>query len=188
MILPIYTYGQPVLRQVAQDISADYPELPQLITNMWETLAESDGIGLAAPQVGLSIRLVVIDLDLLREDLPEYTGFRKVFINGHIVEIDEEAGYDTKEEGCLSIPDIHETVKRAKRIRVRWQDEQFVEHDEWIEGYLARVIQHEFDHLEGQLFTDRISPFRKTMVRSKIGAIQQGKFRCGYRVKPAARR
>ena len=128
MILPIYIYGQPVLRKVAEDITPDYPELKTLITNMWETLADSEGIGLAAPQVGLDIRLVVIDLDPLSEDLPEYKDFRQVYINAHIVEYDE-TNTDASEEGCLSLPAIHEKVIRPTRIRVQWMDENFQAHE-----------------------------------------------------------
>ena len=186
MILPIYIYGQPVLRKVAEDITPDYPELKTLITNMWETLADSEGIGLAAPQVGLDIRLVVIDLDPLSEDLPEYKDFRQVYINAHIVEYDE-TNTDASEEGCLSLPAIHEKVIRPTRIRVQWLDENFQAHDEWIEGYLARVMQHEFDHLDGKMFIDRISPLRKQLIKSKLKALTQGRYRCGYKTKPVRR-
>lgn len=182
MILPIYTYGQPVLRKQARDIDNTYPELQTLINNMWETLADSEGIGLAAPQIGLDIRLVVIDLDVLKEDMPEYEGFRKVFINARIEEYDETEK-NTSEEGCLSLPAIHEKVTRPTRIRVRYKDENFVEHDEWVDGYLARVMQHEFDHLEGKMFIDRISPLRKQLIKSKLRSLLQGRFRCGYKVK-----
>ena len=167
MILPIYIYGQPVLRKVAQDITPDYPELQQFIQDMWETLASSEGIGLAAPQVGRAVRVVVIDLDPLADDLPEYKNFRNVYINPHII----------------SLPAIHEKVRRSKRIHVRWQDEQFQQHDEWVEGYLARVMQHEFDHLDGHMFVDRISPLRKQMIKSKLAALLKGRYRCGYRTK-----
>lgn len=183
MILPIYTYGQPVLRKVAQDITPDYPELSTLITNMWETLADSEGIGLAAPQIGLDIRVVLIDLDPLKEDFPEYEGFKKVYINAHIEEYDTTTT-DSSDEGCLSLPAIHERVTRPTRIRVKYMDEQFHEHEEWVEGYLARVMQHEFDHLEGQMFIDRISPLRKQLIKSKLRALLQGRFRTGYKVKP----
>ena len=186
MILPIYIYGQPVLRKVAEDITPDYPELKTLITNMWETLADSEGIGLAAPQVGLDIRLVVIDLDPLSEDLPEYKDFRQVYINAHIVEYDE-TNTDASEEGCLSLPAIHEKVVRPTRIRVQWMDENFQAHDEWIEGYLARVMQHEFDHLDGKMFIDRISALRKQLIKSKLKALTQGRYRCGYKTKPVRR-
>ena len=186
MILPIYIYGQPVLRKVAEDITPDYPELKTLITNMWETLADSEGIGLAAPQIGLDIRLVVIDLDPLSEDLPEYKDFRQVYINAHIVEYDE-TNTDASEEGCLSLPAIHEKVVRPTRIRVQWMDENFQAHDEWIEGYLARVMQHEFDHLDGKMFIDRISALRKQLIKSKLKALTQGRYRCGYKTKPVRR-
>lgn len=187
MILPIYTYGQPVLRKIAEDITPDYPELPTLINNMWETLADSEGIGLAAPQIGLPIRLVVIDLDVLKEDLPEYTDFRKVYINPYILELDDSEK-DTSQEGCLSLPAIHENVVRPTRIHVKYQDEQFQEHDEWVTGYLARVMQHEFDHLEGTMFIDRLSPLRKQLIKSKLRALLQGRFRCGYKVKVAPKK
>ncbi len=182
MILPIYIYGQPVLRKEAQDITADYENLPELITNMWETLAESGGIGLAAPQIGKAIRVVVIDLDPLADDFPEYKGFKKAYINPHIVETDESKT-ETLEEGCLSLPGIHENVTRPTRILVRWVDEQFQPHEEWITGYLARVMQHEFDHLDGVMFVDRIKPLRKQLIRGKLSSLVKGRYRCGYRTK-----
>lgn len=186
MILPIYIYGHPVLRKESQDIDSTYPKLKELIDNMFETLKESDGIGLAAPQIGLNKRVVVIDLDVLSEDLPEYKGFRKAFINPHIIEYDETKT-DTSEEGCLSLPGIHESVKRPTRIHVKYQDADFNEYDEWIDGYLARVMQHEFDHLDAKLFIDRISPLRKQLIKGKLKSILQGRFRCGYRTKVARR-
>ena len=182
MILPIYTYGQPVLRKEAQDITPDYPELKKFIEDMWETLAESEGIGLAAPQVGRDIRVVVIDLDVLSEDFPEYKDFRKVYINAHILEYDDTEK-DSSEEGCLSLPAIHEKVVRPTRIRVKYMDENFQEHEEWVDGYLARVMQHEFDHLDGKMFIDRISPLRKQLIKSKLRALLQGRFRCNYKVR-----
>lgn len=184
MILPIYIYGQPVLRKVAEDIPADYPDLEGFLKDMWDTLAESEGIGLAAPQVGKSIRVVVIDLDVLSDDMPEYKGFRHAYINPHIKEYDDSET-DSMEEGCLSLPAIHEKVVRPKRIRVEWLDEQMQPHDEWVSGYLARVMQHEFDHLEGKVFVDRVSPLRKQLLKSKLRALLQGRFRCGYRTKVA---
>ena len=182
MILPIYIYGQPVLRKVAEDITPDYPDLKVLINNMYETLDSSNGIGLAAPQIGLPIRLVVIDLDVLSEDFPEYKGFRHAFINAHILERDEE-NTDSSEEGCLSIPGINEKVVRPTRIHVKYMDEDFNEHDEWIGGYLARGMQHEFDHLEGTMFVDRVSPLRKNMIAGKLKSIIKGNFRAAYRTK-----
>ncbi len=183
MILPIYIYGQPVLRKVAEDITPDYPGLKELVANMFETLDASNGVGLAAPQIGLSIRVVVIDLDVLSEDYPEYKGFRKAFINAHILGYDEDSEKLTSEEGCLSIPGIAEKVVRPTRIHVKYLDEELQEHDEWVGGYLARVMQHEFDHLEGTMFIDRLSPLRKTMITGKLKNILNGKFRASYRTK-----
>ena len=186
MILPIYTYGQPVLRKVSQDIDADYPELDSLIANMVETLADSEGIGLAAPQIGLNIRLVIIDLDVISDDLPEYKDYKRVFINPHIIEYDDTET-ETMEEGCLSLPGIHENVKRPTRIHVKYLDRDFVEHDERISGYLARVTQHEFDHLDAKMFVDRITPLRKQLIKNKLKAIMTGRYRCAYRTRPARR-
>ena len=186
MILPIYTYGQPVLRKVSQDIDADYPELDSLIANMVETLADSEGIGLAAPQIGLNIRLVIIDLDIISDDLPEYKDYKRVFINPHIIEYDDTET-ETMEEGCLSLPGIHENVKRPTRIHVKYLDRDFVEHDAWISGYLARVMQHEFDHLDAKMFVDRITPLRKQLIKNKLKAIMTGRYRCAYRTRPARR-
>ena len=186
MILPIYIYGQGVLRKVAQDIPADFPDLPKFIDDMYETLDASEGIGLAAPQVGKDIRVVVIDLDVLAEDMPEYKGFRKAFINPHIVEYDDTET-DSMEEGCLSLPGIHEKVTRPTRIKVKYEDVERNPHEEWVDGYLARVMQHEFDHLEGKVFVDRISPFRKTMIKNKRKSLLQGRYKCGYRTKAAVK-
>lgn len=182
MILPIYTFGQPVLRKVAEDITPDYPELETLIQNMYETLERSEGIGLAAPQIGLPIRLVIINLDVISEDMPEYKDYIHTFINAHIVEYDETEK-DTSEEGCLSLPGLHEKVVRPTRIRVQYLDEKFEPHDEWVDGYLARVMQHEFDHLEGKVFTDHLTGLRKTMVKGKLNGLLKGDFRCSYKVK-----
>ena len=171
MILPIYTYGQPVLRKEAEDITSEYPELKELIQNMFETNERADGVGLAAPQIGLPIRVVIVDLRPLAEDYPEYADFKRAYINGYIIEEDGET--ILMGEGCLSLPGIHEKVPR------------FVEHDEWGDGFLARVIQHEFDHLEGKVFTDRISPLRRQMNKGKFNALLSGKVRCDYKVKVA---
>lgn len=182
MVLPIYTFGQPVLRKVAEDITPDYPELKQLIEDMYETMERSDGVGLAAPQIGLPIRLVVIGLDVLSDDYPEYKDFKRAYINARVVETDDTKT-ETMEEGCLSLPGIHEPVKRATRIRVTYMDEDFVEHDEWVEGYLARVMQHEFDHLEGTVFVDHLAMLRKQMIKGKLNNLMKGNFRCSYKVK-----
>ena len=183
MILPIYTYGQPVLRKVAEDIDANYPELKELVQNMFETNERADGVGLAAPQIGLPIRVVIVDLTPLAEDMPEYADFKRAYINGYIVE--EEGETILMDEGCLSLPGIHEKVPRAEKVRIQYVDENFVEHDEWVDGFLARVIQHEFDHLEGKVFTDRISPLRRQMNKAKFNALLSGKVRCDYKVKVA---
>lgn len=182
MILPIYTFGQPVLRKVAEDITPDYPQLKELIENMYETLDRSEGVGLAAPQIGLAIRVVVINLDILSDDFPEYKGFLHTFINAHIIETDD-SDMETMEEGCLSIPGIHEGVKRPTRIHVTYMDENFQPHDEWVDGYLARVMQHEFDHLEGKMFIDHLSMLRKQMIKGKLNSLLKGNFRCDYKVK-----
>ena len=182
MILPIYVYGQPVLRQVAEDITPDYPNLKELIQNMFETMDHASGVGLAGPQVGLPIRVVVIDLDVISEDYPEYKGFRHAFINPHILEVTGEE--ESMEEGCLSVPGIQESVKRLNKIHVTYLDENMQEHDEWVEGFLARCMQHEFDHLEGTLFIDHVKGLRKSMMSGKLKKMAEGKVRCGYKVKP----
>ena len=186
MILPIYIYGQPVLRKESADIEKDYPNLKELLANMFETMEEANGVGLAAPQIGQNIRVVVIDLDVLSEDFPEYKGFKKGFINPHIIEYDE-TNTESLEEGCLSLPGIQEKVTRPTRIHVQYLDEDLNEHDEWVEGYLARVMQHEFDHLDAKMFIDRISPLRKQLIKSKLKALLQGRYRCSYRTKAARR-
>lgn len=181
MKLPIYVYGEPVLRQEAADITPSYPGLKQLVEDMYETLENADGVGLAAPQVGLPIRVVVIDLRELADEYPEYKDFRKAYINAHILEASQET--ETISEGCLSIPGVNERVVRPKRVRVSYVDEDFNAHDEWADGFLARVMQHEFAHLEGQLFTDIISPLRKQMISRKMKSIAHGKYRCAYKTK-----
>lgn len=181
MILPIYLYGQPVLREVAEDIDVAYPDLKQLIADMFETMDNADGVGLAAPQVGLPIRVVVINLDVLSDDMPEYKDFRRAYINAHIIETGDETV--SMEEGCLSLPGLHETVRRPTKIHVKYLDEDFNEHDEWVEGYLARVMQHEFDHLEGHVFVDRISPLRRQMDKRKLTSLVEGRVNCGYKTK-----
>ena len=181
MILPVYVYGQPVLRKVAEDIPLDYPNLQELIDNMYETMFRADGVGLAAPQIGLAIRVVTIGLDALSEDNPEFKGFKRAYINPHIIETsDDEVAM---EEGCLSVPGIHESVKRPSKIRVVYLDEQLQPHDEWVEGFLARVMQHEFDHLDGHVFVDRVSPIRRQLLKSKLINLTKGKVRCSYKTK-----
>lgn len=171
----------PVLRRVADDVELNRETLDALKDDMFETLDASGGIGLAAPQIGKSIRVVVIDLNVLADDLPEYRGFRHAFYNAHILETAGDT--DTMEEGCLSLPGISEKVSRPTRIHVEYYDEEFRHHDEWVGGYLARVMQHEFDHLEGHMFIDHLSPFRRQMLKSKLSAFLKGKVNCSYRVK-----
>ena len=181
MILPIYVYGQPVLREEAKDITPDYPNLKELIQNMFETMDRADGVGLAAPQIGLPIRVVVINLDVLADDFPEYKDFRHAYINPRLVETGDNIV--SMDEGCLSLPGIHEAVKRGTKIHVKYRDENFEEHDEVVEGYLARVMQHEFDHLEGKMFIDHLSPLRRQMMKGKLNAMLKGKAHCTYKVK-----
>jgi peptide deformylase len=186
MILPIYTYGQPVLRQEAPDITPDYPNLKELVANMFETLTAADGVGLAAPQIGLSIRVVVIDLDVLKDEYPVYKDFRKAYINPHIIEFGEEEV--VMEEGCLSLPGIHENVKRSKKIKVEYVDVDFNKHEEEVDGFLARVMQHEFDHLDGHVFVEHISQLRKQIIRGKLNTMLNGRIHCSYKVKAFKRR
>lgn len=181
MILPIYVYGQPVLRKVAEDIASDYPNLKELIANMFETMERADGVGLAAPQIGLPIRVVTITLDPLSDEHPEFKNFNRAYINPHIIEVSGEEV--AMEEGCLSLPGIHEAVKRGNKIQVKYMDEEFVEHEEEVEGFLARVMQHEFDHLDGKMFIDHISPLRKQMIKGKLNAMLNGKARSSYKMK-----
>ncbi|EPT33262.1 peptide deformylase [Bacteroidetes bacterium oral taxon 272 str. F0290] len=181
MILPVYIYGQPVLREVAEDITPDYPHLKELIANLYETLDHADGVGLAAPQVGLNIRVVVINLDIVSDDIPELKGYIHTFINPHVIETNDEM--EDMEEGCLSLPGIHEKVRRPTKVHVRYLDENFQEHDEWKEGYVARVMQHEFDHLDGKLFIDYLSPLRRQLIRGKLNAMLKGKARSSYKMK-----
>lgn len=185
MILPVYLYGMPVLRKVAQPITPDYPELKTLLANMYETMYHSDGIGLAAPQIGLDIRLLVFDLNDLKEDFPEYAGCKKVMINAEILEFFGEE--ISREEGCLSLPGVHEAVKRQEGILIRYCDENFEVKEERFEGFVARVIQHEYDHLEGKLFIDHISNIRKQLIKAKLSNILKGKVHCHYRTKASSK-
>ncbi len=181
MVLPIYTLGQPVLRQVAEDIDPKDESIQQLVRDMYDTLEKSDGIGLAAPQVGQSVRVVVINLDLLKKDYPEYEGYIHTFYNPYIVEYDGKI--ESSDEGCLSLPGLHENVKRPSRVHVTYIDDEFQKHDEWVDGYLARVMQHEFDHLDGKVYTDRIQGLRKQMLKGKLNDLLKGRFSCDYKVK-----
>ena len=181
MILPIYLYGQPVLRKEAEDVPREYPELKQLIDNMFETLLQAEGCGLAAPQVGLGLRLFIVDGTELAEDYPECANFKKVFINPEMVERSEEK--ITYSEGCLSLPGISENVIRPQKIRIRYYDENWQEHEDELSGFDARIVQHEYDHLEGNVFTDRISPIRRQFVNGKLQKIAKGKTMGKYKCK-----
>jgi len=179
MIYPIVVYGHPVLKKVAADIDRDYPGLQQFISDMFETMYEADGLGLAAPQVGKSIRLFVIDGEPVAEDEPEFANFKKAFINAHIIE--KSGDPVLMSEGCLSIPGIREDVKREGHIRITYYDENWEFHDETYEGYPARVIQHEYDHLDGKLFVEKINPLKKQLIKGKLLDISKGKFEASYR-------
>ncbi len=188
MILPIIAYGDPVLRKVSKDIDQDYPNLKQLIDNMFETMYHARGVGLAAPQIGLDIRLFIVDaspFDNDDEDKPSLKNFKKIFINAHIT---EESGKEWPfSEGCLSIPEIREDVNRLSKINITYLDENFVEHVESYDGILARIIQHEYDHIEGKLFIDKISPIKKRLIAKKLDAITKGLIKPDYKMKyPAA--
>lgn len=182
MILPIYLYGQPVLRQEAEDVPENYPDLKKLVADMYETMHESEGVGLAAPQVGLSIRLIVIDADVLKDTFPELAGVQLTLVNPEL-DIYTDAPKVTRSEGCLSLPGMSEPVVRHEKVHLNWLDENFVEHDQVFEGYLARIIQHEYDHLDGMLYVDRISPIRKQLIKSKLNNIVRGRIRCDYKIK-----
>lgn len=179
MIYPIIIYGSPVLRKVAIEIDKDYPGLNEFIKDMWETMYLSDGLGLAAPQVGKSIRLFVIDGEPLEEEEPSLKNFKKVFINAKIIESSVET--ISLNEGCLSIPNLREEVTRPKRIRIEYYDENFNHFDEWYEGMAARVIQHEYDHTEGILFADKVSPLTRRLIKGKLASISKGKFSVDYK-------
>ena len=181
MILPIYTYGNAVLRKQAEEIVPDYPELKKLIDDMFETMYHADGVGLAAPQIGLPIRLLVIDLAPLKDEDPELGSFKTVMINPVMLEMSEEEVEGS--EGCLSIPGISEKVFRAEWIKIQYLDANFQQHTEEFEDYIARVIQHEYDHLEGSLFTDHVNPLRRQMIKSKLNNIAKGKAQCDYKIR-----
>ncbi len=188
MILPIYGYGDPVLRKVGADIAADYPDLQEFIVNMYETMYNAYGVGLAAPQVGLAIRIFVIDTepfsdseDLSKEEQNQLKGFKQTFINAKMLkEEGEEWGFN---EGCLSIPDVREDVYRKEKITLEFYDENFNKKTEVYDGLIARVIQHEYDHIEGILFTDKIAMLKKTLIKKKLQNIMDGKARPDYRMK-----
>ena len=179
MIYPIVVYGHTVLRKVAEEIDKDYPGLDQLIPDLFETMYYSEGLGLAAPQIGKSIRIFVIDGTPIAEDEPSLADFKKVFINAHIIEKSGEQVL--MNEGCLSIPNLREEVLREGNIRITYYDEKWEYHDEVYDGFKARVIQHEYDHLDGIMFTDKVSPLRRRLLKSKLTAISKGRFEAEYK-------
>jgi len=193
MILPVVGYGDPVLRKRGEEISKEYPELRQLIENMFDTMYNAYGVGLAAPQVGLSLRLFVIDTtafvnndELSKQEKDAVKGFKKAFINPEIIK--EEGAFWSFNEGCLSIPGIHEDVVRHDTITIKYFDENFVKRTEIFDGLKARVIQHEYDHIEGILFIDKISPFKKRLIQKKLKNIKEGKTNTNYQIKTINRK
>lgn len=181
MIYPIVAYGDPVLRTKAQDIPQDFPELNKLVEDMFETMYHAHGVGLAAPQIGKSIRLFVIDSKPFMEEGEEEKGVKKAFINPVMLEESgEEWGFD---EGCLSIPGVREEVWRQENIRIRYYDENWVQHEEEFDDLTARVIQHEYDHIEGILFTDHLSGLKKRLLKGKLTKISKGDVDADYRMK-----
>ncbi|MEQ8217629.1 MAG: peptide deformylase [Arenibacter sp.] len=188
MILPIVAYGDPVLRKVADDIDKDFPRFEELVANMWDTMYNANGVGLAAPQIGLPIRLFLVDTapfgddeELTEEEQNALKGFRKVFINAHV---EEETGTEWAfNEGCLSIPDVREDVSRKDTITISYMDENFKSYKETYDGLLARVIQHEYDHIEGILFTDKLSSLKKRLLKGRLANISKGKIKVEYRMR-----
>ena len=183
MILPIVGYGSPVLRKIAQPINTSYPNLKELVANMYETMYAADGVGLAAPQVDLSIRVVVIGFRPYDEKTDTYGEVTEqhTLVNPEILEFGDKKDYFN--EGCLSVPDIHEDVLRPTTVKVHYWDENWEEHIDNAEGLYARVVQHELDHLDGKVFTDRLSALRKTMLKRKLNDIASGKVQTRYRMK-----
>ena len=179
MTYPIVIYGHPMLRKIAAEINKDYPGLDQLIEDLFETMYHSEGMGLAAPQIGKSIRIFVIDGTPVAEDEPSLAGFKKAFVNANI---SERCGdMQPMNEGCLSIPGLREEVMRESHIRISYYDESWQYHDEVFDGYKARIIQHEYDHLEGILFTDKVSPLKRRLLKGKLTAISKGQFEADYK-------
>ena len=180
MVLPVTAYGHPILRRTAKQIDKDFPDLDELIENMFETMYFSYGVGLAAPQINLSIRLFIVDASPYAEDKPELEGFKRIIINPSIIE--EEGDEWMFNEGCLSLPKIREDVTRKSRIRIQYYDRDFNFHDEIYEGIPARIIQHEYDHLEGILFVDRVSQLRKMLLKRKLNDISTGNIDVSYKM------
>ena len=186
MKLPVYLYGHPVLRAVSEPIGPEYPELKELVAQMFDSMYLSEGVGLAAPQIGRNIRLVVIDASPMGDSFPECEGRKMTLINPEIEILDGDPV--SRAEGCLSLPGLSENVNRTEYIRLTWLDEEFKLHTEEISGFLARIVQHECDHLEGMMYIDHISPIRKQLIRAKLSAIVSGRTRCDYPAKYAPRK
>lgn len=186
MKLPVYLYGHPVLRNVSEQVSADYPDIKKLLDDMYETMYASEGVGLAAPQIGRNHRIVVIDADPVSESFPECAGRKMTLINPEIEILDGDMV--SRSEGCLSLPGLSENVSRVEHIRLKWVDENFTPHEEEISGFLARIVQHECDHLEGKLYIDHISLIRKQLIKGKLNNIIEGKVRCDYSVRYAPKK
>lgn len=198
MVLPIVVYGDPVLRKVCEDIDKDYPGLDQLIKDMFETMYAANGVGLAAPQINKAIRLFIVDAtpfaeveedeesEFTKEELEEIKHFKKIFINARIL---EEEGEEWKfSEGCLSIPKIREDVARKPKLKIEYYDENFKKHTEEYDGVIARVIQHEYDHIQGVLFTDKISPLKRKLISGKLNDISKGKISADYKIRVYTKR
>ncbi len=181
MKYPITVYGDPLLRKKAKPVDKNDEELKEIIENMWETMYYSDGIGLAAPQVGKSIRIFMVDATSGADEEPELKDFKKVFINPEIIETSGDKW--VMNEGCLSLPEIREDVTRPDKVRIKYLDENFEEHEEEFEGFAGRIVQHEYDHLEGVLFVDYLSPLRKRLLKGKLNNIARGKVTPHYRIK-----
>jgi len=181
MILPIVSYGNTVLKTVAKEIDKGYPNLSQFISNMFETMYEASGVGLAAPQLGLSIRLFIIDASDFKKDYPDSENFKKVFINAKIIEEVGEAWLFN--EGCLSFPTLREDVKRKPTIKIEYYDELFAFHSEEFSGMNARIIQHEYDHVNGIVFVDRLSQLKKQLIKRKLSNIANGDIEVHYKMK-----
>lgn len=188
MILPVVAYGHPVLRKICEDIDKEYPELEKFLEDMWETMYNSNGVGLAAPQVNKAIRVFVVDTEQIVEsfddqdkrDFPNEKPVKRVFINAHKV---EETGEPwVYNEGCLSIPKVREDVSRAETVKLRFMDENFVAHEEEFSGITGRVILHEYDHIDGKLFIDYLKPIKKRLIKKKLSDISSGKIRTDYRM------
>ncbi len=186
MKLPVYLYGHPVLRKISEEITPDYPDLKKLLEDMYATMYASEGVGLAAPQIGRNDRIVVIDADPVAETFPECAGRKLTLINPEIEILDGDSV--SRGEGCLSLPGLSENVSRVEHIRLRWVDENFEPHEEEISGFLARIVQHECDHLEGKLYIDHVSLIRKQLIRGKLNNIIEGKIRCDYPVRYAPKK